>query len=143
MGEHLFWQPRLLPYQCQYISLGDNVKVAAGVDFITHDVISYMLNDIDGCDKYRALVGCIEIGNNVMLGANVVIMPNIKIGSNVIVGAGAVVTKNIPDNTVYAGVPARFLMTFDDFCEKRKRINTYVGMSDEELWNQYEKEHYE
>lgn len=49
------------------------------------------------------------IGNNVNLGANVVIIGNIHIGDNVIVGAGSVVVKDIPDNCIVAGNPARII----------------------------------
>lgn len=49
------------------------------------------------------------IGNNVTLGANVVIIGNVKIGDNVIIGAGSVVVKDIPDNSVVAGNPARVI----------------------------------
>lgn len=51
------------------------------------------------------------IGNNVTLGANVVIIGDIKIGDNVIIGAGSVVVKDIPDNCVVAGNPARIINT--------------------------------
>lgn len=49
------------------------------------------------------------IGNNVSLGANVTIIGDIKIGNNVIVGAGSVVVKDVPDNCVVAGNPARII----------------------------------
>lgn len=49
------------------------------------------------------------IGHNVTLGANAVIIGKIKIGDNVIIGAGAVVVKDIPDNTVAAGNPAKVI----------------------------------
>ena len=49
------------------------------------------------------------IGDNVTLGANVVIIGNITIGNNVIVGAGSVVTKDIPDNSIVVGNPARII----------------------------------
>ena len=47
------------------------------------------------------------IGNDVWIGGNVTILPGVTIGNNVVVAAGAVVTKDIPDNCVVAGVPAR------------------------------------
>ncbi len=52
---------------------------------------------------------CPRIGNNVDIGANVVIIGDIEIGDNVIIGAGAVVTKSIPSNCVVVGNPARIL----------------------------------
>ena len=44
----------------------------------------------------------------------------LKIGNNVIIGAGSVVTKDIPDNSVCAGVPCKRIGSFDDFIRKRK-----------------------
>ena len=52
------------------------------------------------------------IGNNVNIGANVVNIGNIKIGNNVVIGAGSVVVKDIPDNCVVAGNPAKIIKTF-------------------------------
>lgn len=49
------------------------------------------------------------IGNNVSLGANVTIIGDITIGNNVVIGAGSVVVKDIPDNCVVAGNPARII----------------------------------
>ena len=51
------------------------------------------------------------IGDNVSLGANVVIIGAVKIGNNVIIGAGSVVVKDIPDNSVAVGNPARVIKT--------------------------------
>lgn len=49
------------------------------------------------------------IGDNVNVGANVVIIGNITIGNNVIIGAGSVVVHDVPDNSVVAGNPARVI----------------------------------
>jgi maltose O-acetyltransferase len=51
----------------------------------------------------------VTIGNDVWLGANVIITPGVNIGNHVIVAAGAVVTKNIPDYAIVGGVPAKVL----------------------------------
>jgi len=51
----------------------------------------------------------ISIGDDVWIGGNVTIIGGVHIGSNVVVGAGAVVTKDVPDNTVVAVVPARVI----------------------------------
>ncbi|CDT94444.1 DapH/DapD/GlmU-related protein [Vibrio coralliirubri] len=48
-------------------------------------------------------------GEGVWIGANTVILPGVTIGSNVAIGANSVVTKDIPSNTVYGGVPAKFI----------------------------------
>lgn len=52
------------------------------------------------------ILGGVQIGENTHVGAGAIILPKIKIGNNVIIGAGAVVTKDVPDNSMVAGVPA-------------------------------------
>ena len=53
------------------------------------------------------------IGDNVTLGASVVIIGNVHIGNNVVVGAGSVVVKDVPDNCVVAGNPAKIIRYLD------------------------------
>ena len=55
------------------------------------------------------LCGEVHIGENTWIGASAVVLPRLKIGKNSIVGAGAVVTKDVPDNVVVVGNPAKFL----------------------------------
>jgi acetyltransferase-like isoleucine patch superfamily enzyme len=51
----------------------------------------------------------VSIGNDVWIGAHVVVTPGVTIGDGCVVGAGAVVTRNLPPNTVCGGVPARVI----------------------------------
>lgn len=60
----------------------------------------------------------IFIGDNVFVGYGSIILPGVKIGNNVIVAAGSVVTKNVTDNVVVAGNPAKFISSIDDYKEK-------------------------
>lgn len=53
------------------------------------------------------LIGYKNIGKEVFLGCNAIVCNGVKIGKNCIVGAGSVVTKNLEENSVYAGVPAK------------------------------------
>lgn len=136
MGGGIFWQPRTIPTDPELISIGNNVKIASGVDFINHDIIPSMLNTKFNSHDFAPSFGCIEIGDNVMIGADVLILPNVKIGSNVIIGAGSVVTKDIPDNSVAAGIPCRVVGSFDDLVKKyakRKKMTT------EECWNEFKR----
>ena len=66
------------------------------------------------------------IGNNVFVGAGSTILPGVSIGQNVIIGAGSVVTKNIENNSVYAGNPAKRIATLEQWISKRKEeLNSY------------------
>lgn len=133
MGEHCLIMDRMVPLYAKLISLGNNVRLASGVHFITHDISHLMLNNVDefivrrGGIKYSEKVGCIEIGDNVFIGSGTYILYNIKIGSNVIIGAGSLVNQDIPDNVVAAGVPARVIKTLDAYLEKRDKDEPLIN----------------
>lgn len=65
--------------------------------------------------------GKIIIGDNVFLGENATVLRNVRIGNNCIIGAGAVVTKDIPDNSVAAGVPAKVIMGLEQYYDLKKK----------------------
>lgn len=67
------------------------------------------------------LIKPISIGDNCHIGTNVTIMPGVTIGSNVIIGVGAIVTKNIPNNSIAVGVPARVIETIDEYIKKHEK----------------------
>ncbi len=69
---------------------------------------------------YRPGGGQVAIGNNVFIGEGSFILRNVTIGSNVIIGAATVVTKDIPDNSVVTGIPAKIVMSLEDYYDKRK-----------------------
>ena len=54
------------------------------------------------------------VGDNVLIGANAVIIEGVRVGSNAVVAAGAVVTQDVPENAVVAGVPARVIKMKDE-----------------------------
>ncbi|WP_208347307.1 acyltransferase [Pseudaestuariivita rosea] len=97
------------------ITIGDNVTVSGDVKFINHDGAGWLARDDRGRKySYRP----ISIGNDVFIGSGSILMPGVRIGHRVIVGAGSVVTKSIPDGCVVAGVPARYLGSYDDFINR-------------------------
>lgn len=102
------------------ISLGDHVRVNENVQFVTHDggvwVLRHMEEALSDVDKF----GPICVGNNVHIGNNAIIMPGVTIGSNCIIGCGAVVIKDIPDNSVAVGVPAKVIESIDIYLQKNR-----------------------
>jgi acetyltransferase-like isoleucine patch superfamily enzyme len=137
------------------VRLGNNVHLASGVSFITHDITHTMLNNVPEVrerGKLQERVGCIEIGDNVFVGAATKILYDTRIGSNVIIGAGSLVTKDIPSGSVVAGSPAKVIDRFDDFVEKalaRERVPAellpkHQTVSPELariLWEKFDREH--
>ncbi len=93
---------------------GDTAKVVIGKDCLTGPGVTIIASryDVRGHNiirSYPPYERDIIIGDDVWLGANVVILPGVKIGNGAIVGAGSVVTKDIESYTVVAGVPAVML----------------------------------
>lgn len=78
--------------------------------FISHDVTVGQYCEISPSAN---LLGGVTVGDFCSIGTGAVILPKIKLGNNVIVGAGAVVTKDVLDNSMVAGVPARFIKNVD------------------------------
>lgn len=85
------------------ITIGDNVLIAPKVNLITTN------HPLDPHLRRATISKPIIIGDNVWIGTNATIMPNITIAENSIVAAGAVVTKDVPPNTIVAGVPAKII----------------------------------
>ena len=104
------------------LTIGNNVTLS-NAKILTHD----------GSTK-RALgysrVGRVTIGDNVFVGAGAIILPGVTIGNDVIVGAGAVVTKDVPNDSVVAGNPAKVIGSTAAYIEKNKAM-----MNDSNVWN--------
>ncbi|MBR4331597.1 MAG: acyltransferase [Clostridia bacterium] len=132
VGEDCSYMPRIIPLYAKLIKMGNHVHIASDVVFVTHDVTHHVLNSYlasnnTDAPKIQEKMGCIEISNNVFIGAKTMILPNVRIGSNVIVGAGSIVTRDLPDNCVAVGTPAKPIGTFQDFLNKRLNEQRYEG----------------
>ena len=96
---------------CEGVHIGDNVFVGHNVTFI-NDKVPRATNEDGGMQSeadWKVVETFIEKGASI--GSSATIMCGVKIGENAVVGAGAVVTKNVPANTVVAGVPAKVIKT--------------------------------
>jgi acetyltransferase-like isoleucine patch superfamily enzyme len=99
------------------ISIGNHVTVTSGVRLITHDGSCWIFREeIDNLQNF----GPIRIDDNAFIGMGAIVLPNVTIGRNAIVAAGAVVTRDVPPNTVVGGVPAKPLMSVEEY--KRKML---------------------
>ncbi|MGN0580802.1 MAG: acyltransferase [Ruminococcus sp.] len=138
MGENCIVMFRKVPLHSKLISIGNNVRIASNVTFVTHDVIHKMLNTKYAPEKvYPEFKGCIEIKDNVFIGANTTVLSNVLIGPNVIIGACSLVNKDISEG-VYAGVPAKYICSLEDFLAKRyPNAESKDEKSDESLWKQF------
>ena len=72
-------------------------------------VIATLNHDENPAKRNNLFPAPVVIGNRVWIGSNATILPGVTIGDNAIVAAGAVVTKDVPPDTVVAGVPAKIL----------------------------------
>lgn len=108
-------KPRIDVSHCWLITIGDDVVFGPNVYLLAHDASTK--NHLG-----YTRIGKITIGNNVFIGADATIMPGVSIGNNSIIGTGSIVTKDVPENTVYAGNPAKFICTLEDYLEKNRNL---------------------
>lgn len=103
------------------ITLGNNVRLTKGVQFVTHDGGMWTLRKmklLENADYFNT----ITVGDNTHIGWNTIIMPGVHIGKNCVIGCGAVITKDIPDNSVAVGVPARVIKSIEEYYDKYKGL---------------------
>lgn len=116
------------------VSIHDNVIVAAGVNFVNHDVSVFNVARLLGLRRGDIdKVGSIELFENCFIGTSTILMPNSSVGKNSVIAAGSIVTKHVPDNEVWGGIPAKFIMTIAEYA---KRLQ---GKSSEFPWMPLEK----
>lgn len=93
------------------VKISNSVSIEKGVilyynSIVTHDVKIGQFAEIS---PSVTLLGRCKIGNFVQIGAGSVILPGVTIGDNSVIGAGSVVIKDVPENSVFVGVPAKKL----------------------------------
>jgi acetyltransferase-like isoleucine patch superfamily enzyme len=95
-------------HACSFLDLGgitieDDVLIGPRVNLVTEN------HPLDPADRKTLLCKPVVIKRNAWIGAGVTILPGVTIGENSVVAAGAVVSKNVDDNTVVGGIPAKFI----------------------------------
>ena len=89
LGEHVHWQPRKYPTDGNMLKVHDNVAIASNVEFTMHDIIHWIFDGMEGHRCFQEFADCIEINENVFIGAGARILPGVSVGPNAIVAAGA------------------------------------------------------
>ena len=103
IGKNVF-----INFDCVFLDLGgitieDNVLIAPKVSLLTEG------HSIAIEDRHSLIPKPIHIKKNAWIGANATILQGVTIGENAVVAAGAVVSKDVPDNTIVGGIPAKII----------------------------------
>lgn len=104
-GKSCFVNSNCYFMDCAKITLGDNVFVGPFCGFYT---ANHPL-DAERRNQGLEIALPINIGDNCWFGANVSVMPGVNIGNGCVIAAGSVVTKDVPDDVMVAGVPAKII----------------------------------
>jgi acetyltransferase-like isoleucine patch superfamily enzyme len=96
-------------YCANSITIGENVSIGGNVCLWDTDFhpLNYLERRENLTDKINTKP--ISIGNDVFIGANSIILKGVIVGDRAIIGAGSIVTKNIPEDEIWGGNPAKFI----------------------------------
>ncbi len=105
IGKNVF-----INFDCTFLDLGgitieDNVLIAPKVSLLSEG------HPISPENRHSLVPGHIHIKKNAWIGANATILQGVTIGENSVVASGAVVSKDVPDNTIVGGIPAKIIKT--------------------------------
>ncbi|HKG04900.1 MAG TPA: sugar O-acetyltransferase [Pedobacter sp.] len=103
IGKNVF-----INFDCVFLDLGgitieDNVQIAPRVSLLSEG------HPTSIADRHSLIAKPIHIKKNAWIGANATILQGVTIGENSVVAAGSVVSKDVPDNTIVGGIPAKFI----------------------------------
>ena len=112
IGDGVFLNTGVIVYSEVAVTIGNDVALAN--DAYVMDTSSH---GIEGREPKAAAV---SIGDGTWVGARAMVLPGVTIGTRVVVGAGAIVTRDVPDEVLVAGNPARVVreLTYPDYCKR-------------------------
>lgn len=101
------------------VTIGDQVTISHGVDFITHDGGLRVARD-----KYPGayLYERIHIGDRCFLGAHTILLPGARVGPGSVIGSGSIVSGEIPADVVAMGAPARPVKRVEDYIQGKRHL---------------------
>ncbi len=105
IGENFYSNHNLTILDCHKVKFGDNVFIGPNCSFYC------ALHPLDAKSRNEGLEYAkpITVGNNVWFGGSVIVLAGVTIGNGAVIGAGSVVTKDVPENVVVAGNPAKVI----------------------------------
>jgi maltose O-acetyltransferase len=105
IGDHVYLNYSCTILDCNEVRIGHHVMIGPLVQIYTPDHVLEAEARNQGWEVAKPIV----IEDNVWLGGGAILLPGVRIGRNAVVGAGAVVSRDVPENTVVAGNPARVI----------------------------------
>lgn len=109
------------------ISIGKNTTISSDVVVLTHDYSIGKGLSLLSQKRTGRFLKPVTIGENCFIGLRSILLPGTEIGNNVIIGAGSVVKGKIPANGIYAGNPAKFICSIEEWTEKHIQKNDIVN----------------
>lgn len=100
------------------ISIGSNVVISSEVRILVHDYSVEVVRDRTISQREIRVIAPVTLKDNCFIGLRSTVLPGVTIGENSIIGSCSVVTKDVPDNTVYGGNPARFICSLEEYKKK-------------------------
>ena len=109
IGDNFYSNHNLTILDCAEVIFGDNVSIGPNTSFYTAE------HPLDASIRNKGLEFAkpIKVGDNVWIGGSSTILSGVTIGDNSVIAAGAVVTKNVPEDCVVAGCPAKIIKRLD------------------------------
>ena len=116
------------------LKIGNNVSLTGPVTIMTHDYSWKVFKDMDG--RILGNQQPVIIGDNVFVGWGATILAGTVIEDNVIIGAGSVVSGHCEKNSVYAGTPAKRIMSIEELMSRREKKQLFEAKQMQRIYEE-------